>query len=503
MKLSRREALHGMMAMGAMAGLTRASWGQSQTGDPVWQAFEAAKRDHPEALGLSTQPSAGRAGQARLIEGRWPEDVQGVLFRNGPGCFDRDHWRYRHWFDGDGFIQRWQVGPQGVEHKGVFVQTQKWQEEEAAGRFLRPSFGSLPPGDLGLGSTTDMNVANTSVMMAGSQLWALWEGGAPWALDPHTLSTQGEVNLGEGLGGVPFSAHPKIDPKTGDIWNFGQDPMGARLILWRLGADGAVKSVRILEGVPAGMIHDFMITERYLVFIIGGPWMSDLRLPFLESFAGDQSRPMRAIRVDKNDLSDRKDWDLPPGCVFHFGGAWEEGDGAIVCDAALYKDAGFVLGGAYDLMRGDFSGARNSHSCLTRIELRPQGRVDLSAYEDCAFEFPQIDPRCVGQKRRYSWGVAQIDLDRALSGGLARRDLETGALALLDMGAERIMEEPLFIPKGAGEGEGYLIATALNTKTQVSELHLFDAQALGQGPIAISALDYATSLGFHGTWQDS
>lgn len=51
---------------------------------------------------------------------------------------------------------------------------------------------------------------------------ALWEGGQPHSLDLETLETQGLDNL-QGLAeNTPYSAHPKIDPETGDIFNFGQ-----------------------------------------------------------------------------------------------------------------------------------------------------------------------------------------------------------------------------------------------------------------------------------------
>ena len=65
------------------------------------------------------------------------------------------------------------------------------------------------------------NVSNTSVLMQGGRLLSLWEGGPPFSLDPVTLETRGIETFGGKV--KAFSAHPKVDPRTGEIFNFGID----------------------------------------------------------------------------------------------------------------------------------------------------------------------------------------------------------------------------------------------------------------------------------------
>lgn len=69
-------------------------------------------------------------------------DLEGVFFRNGPGRFELGGERYHHWFDGDGFAQRWQIGQGQVSHRGKFVATQKFIDESQVGQFLYPGFGT-------------------------------------------------------------------------------------------------------------------------------------------------------------------------------------------------------------------------------------------------------------------------------------------------------------------------------------------------------------------------
>ena len=171
MSPNRRDTLKLMMAGSCMAGVSSPLFAQSI--DPVYAAYEAASAHDPWTLITRDAPAEGFDSTARRLHGSLPDGLRGTLFRNGPGRFSRQEWRYRHWFDGDGFIQSWTIGDEGVRHRGRFVQTDKWRNEEAAGRFLVPALGSVPPNPGGLTGPDDMNVANTSVMMLGDELLAL------------------------------------------------------------------------------------------------------------------------------------------------------------------------------------------------------------------------------------------------------------------------------------------------------------------------------------------
>ena len=59
------------------------------------------------------------------------------------------------------------------------------------------------------------NVSNTSHLMQGIRLLSLWEGGPPFSLDPATLETRAIETFGGKV--KAFSAHPKVDPRTGEI----------------------------------------------------------------------------------------------------------------------------------------------------------------------------------------------------------------------------------------------------------------------------------------------
>ncbi len=55
----------------------------------------------------------------------------------------------------------------------------------------------------------------------------------------------------------------------------------------------------------------------------------------------------------------------------------------------------------------------------------------------------------------------------------------------------------------AGEGDGFLLATIFDEARNASQLAVFDAQHVADGPIARADLDHRVPMGFHGSWRDA
>ena len=157
-----------------------------------------------------------------ILSGEIPEGLQGTLYRNGPARLVRGDWRVGHWFDGDGAILAVHFREREASAVYRYVQTKGYQEETAAGQFLYGNYGMTAPGPIWNQWLKPVkNSANTSVLALTERLLALWEGGQPYALDLNTLDTIGVDNLGGLKEGLTYSAHPKRDPNTGAIYNFG------------------------------------------------------------------------------------------------------------------------------------------------------------------------------------------------------------------------------------------------------------------------------------------
>ncbi|MGH7011033.1 MAG: carotenoid oxygenase family protein, partial [Caulobacteraceae bacterium] len=147
------------------------------------------------------------------IDGALPAELAGAFYRNGPNPQFEPGPDY-HWFGGDGMIHAVFVEEGKARYRNRFVQTPKWKLENAAGRRLFATFGN-PIGSDPSVIGKDGGTANTNIVWHAGRLMALEEGHPPTELDPESLETRGYL---QAYGGK-VTAHPKIDPVTGEmIW---------------------------------------------------------------------------------------------------------------------------------------------------------------------------------------------------------------------------------------------------------------------------------------------
>ncbi|WP_083749017.1 carotenoid oxygenase family protein [Pelomonas sp. KK5] len=462
-------------------------------------AAEAA----PELLPIACLHGDERLDAAPLrIEGRLPAGLRGSYFRNGPGLMARGGERYRHWFDGDGFVQALRFDGEGrVSHRGRFVQTAKLKAEAREGRFLVPAFGTAIPPRVPLRNADSMNVANTSVLQQAGRLYALWEGGSAYELDPATLETLGPRAWTPELAGMPFSAHPKQEP-DGTSWNFGTS--GKQMVVYRISAAGAVVNSAVFEIPPTAMVHDFAVSQRYLVFLLA-PLTLDMaalregRASMVDAMQWHGDAPTRVLIVDKRDLSRRRILEMPATFVFHFGNAWDEGD-VIRLDFVKGEALPLINERLQAIMRGERPETHPSTPRFMRIELAGGGRISIEARDE-SVEFPVVDPRVVAQRYGQVFYPTAIDLGpRWGFNGLMKLDVETGRRERFAFGADTVVEEHVLVPKpgSSREGEGWLLGMGYDTRHRRSFASVFDAQHLADGPLARIWLPYTVPYGFHG-----
>lgn len=501
--MKRRDWLLRVGCIGAAVGAGRSAWARSDA------LLATPFGTHPLLQALQGwNDGVDRAAEGLRVQGRWPQGLRGTLWRNGPGLMARAGQRYRHWFDGDGLVQAWHFDGRphgaGMRHLARFVQTRKFQQEQAAGEFLLPAFGTAVPARRPLRSADDMNTANTSVLWHGDRLMALWEGGSAIELDPDTLRTLGPRTWDPALQGMPFSAHPKREP-DGRVWNFGL--FGDRLALYHLGPDGRLLRWRVLSLPTAAMVHDFVVTARHLVFLLPPLRLDRAALRDGASLAGAMrwhgDEPMRVLVIDKDTLEPRRTLEVPPHLVFHVGNGWDDGAGHLRFDCVQSSAEAFVSGRFSAVIDGhDAEPDTPSRLQAMHLDLNA-GRVSLQSRSE-SVEFPQVDPRVVARRHRYL--VSPVHLGRQPRwgfNGVQRLDWDTGRVDRFHFGDDVVVEEHLVIPKagGATEGPAWLLGTGFDAGRQRSFACVFDAEAIDAGPLATVWLPYWVPLGFHGSFR--
>lgn len=490
----RRQFLSHGIALTAFGLGARGAYADSGT---LYRFHQALERD--PRLSVYADIGGELAGAA-LVHGRMPPDLDGVFYRNGPGRFELGGERYHHWFDGDGFAQRWRIGGGKVAHRGRFVATKKIEEESKAGRFLYPAFGTHIE-RRAVKNNDSVNVANTNLLPFNGGLYALWEGGSAIELDPQTLATRGIKTWRADLKAMPFSAHPKRDP-DGGLWNFGNPPGGDRLFIYRLNAAGEVTRTATVPAPRLNMVHDFVVSGRHLIFLVPPYTMRDdagLSLAGRMRWDGG-ARPLRAVVIDKHTLGLRQVFELPARSVFHLGNAYEDG-ACTRLDAVLHD--GDVLPDPALPMGGGMRAYREGRSATVQITLDYASGQAREARLFGVSEFPCVAPQAVSARHRK---LAVLGAD-GVGGDLILNtvnliDTDSGKADSYAFGAGWQVEEHVLAPRrGArSETDGYLVGVAQDTRRGQTVLTVFDAHNIKAGPRALARLSYRAPVCFHGNF---
>ena len=468
-------------------------------------ATAAAALAIPEQAFAALAPADWRLGVAdveadiapqamRLVHGRAPAGLGGTLYRNGPAKFRRAGGAAGHWFDGDGLIRRFAIDDGQVQLSARFADTAKRRIETTAEAMIVPGFGTPAGRGVALSNPDDANAANTSVMMGNGELWALWEAGSPTRLDPVTLATKGVQTFRDDLAHMPFLAHPRIDP-DGRVWNVGQS--GTHAILWQLSPGGALARTDMIELSRASYIHDFTATARHIIIVLQ-PWVyARDAFPMTKALTWQPELGTQVLVLDKADPTRRRMFELPAFSFFHLGDAWEERDGTIRFDGCIEANPTFGMEAAAGLIAGHYT--RAPTPLLAMIALHADGRATLSPTRVSA-EFPRSDARRAGLSRRYTLHAGLYGQGNPIARGIAVYDWKTGRDDGYDFGADHLVEEFLFVPRGVGERDGWIVGTSVNLTARATELHVLAATNIAGGPVATWRAEVALPVGFHGTF---
>ena len=436
------------------------------------------------------------------VDGTLPPGLAGTLYRIGPARHDVYGSRYRHWFDGDGMVHAIRLSGGRVTYRNRFVATPKKLAEDAARRRLYGGFGSTPAGSPleRLRRWRAPNVANINVVSHGGRLLALWEQGRPFRLHPDTLETLGEETLGMLGEASTFSAHPKLHPHTGDLWNFGVHYRENTLRVYRCRAGGRSEVVAGMAMPFPAMVHDFAITATHAIFVF--PPLTLPRIPVsmllgLRSY--DQVlrwRPRLGTRIATFDL-ERGTWRMyatEPFLFFHVVNAWDE-DGSVVVDICTYPDDR-VMSLFPRWMRGRNATALGRPE---RLELTENGAVRRAFLGDALLEFPRVDDADAIREHTRLFGVGFNQEGEFI--GEPTMVLPDGSAQSVPMGRGRYAGElvPVAKPGARGGDDAWLLTMVLDATRGQSELWVLDSADLSAPPVVVP-LPHAVPFGLHGNW---
>jgi carotenoid cleavage dioxygenase-like enzyme len=435
------------------------------------------------------------------VTGELPRELNGTLYRNGPNPqFETPG---AHWFVGDGMLHAFHIENGRASYRNRWIRTPKWQAEHDAGRALFGGFGrKLPdaPADV-----TDGGVANTNVVFHGGRLLALEEGHLPTEIEPGTLATRGYCNYGGRIAG-PFTAHPKIDPATGEMVFFGYNASGPFTPTLSFGAvseAGKVTRFERFEAPYASMVHDFIVTENHLLFpVLPITGSMQRAMGGLPAYAWEPEKGTHVGVMTRNGAAKDIVWFRGENCyVFHVMNAWEDGS-RIIADVMQFEEA--PLFPHPDGRPTDPQKSRARH-CRWTFDLAGNTDRFTQVYlDDLTGEFPRIDDRRAGRKSAHGWYACAnpgLPMFGALS-GVVHVDGDGKRLGKYHLPTGDTISEPVFVERGkdAADGDGWLLAAVYRARENRSDLAVFNATDVESGPVALVHLAHRVPDGFHGNW---
>ncbi len=417
--------------------------------------------------------------------GAIPPDLEGTLLRNGPNPVvlpERDD-EY-HWLRGDGMIHAITFADgTAAGYRNRWVRTRALAAKVAT----QPPKGPAEPID---------GPANAHVVRFAGRTLALAESGFPHALSPDL--ERARVEDFDGQLASPMTAHPKLDPETGELHFFGVDVFGPPFLRYHVAdPEGRLTRTEEIELPRATMMHDFAVTATRVVFL-DLPVVFDLDLAAKGRPLPYRWMPEAGARIgvmDRAARDPRVRWvGMDPSYVFHVLNAYDDGD-SVVLDVLRYERA-------FDTPPGGPISSRLPSLTRWRVDLGAD-RVSEELLDDAPAEFPRIDDAVSGRRHRY--GYCTLLGERAVEpsfGGLVKYDFGRDETTRFEPDPGRAAGEPVFVrsAEARNEDEGWVLSVVYDAARDASDLIVLDATSFAGPPVATVELPARVPFGNHGSW---
>jgi len=446
-------------------------------------------------------------GDIRDIEvvGEIPRELEGSYYRNGSNPQFAPAPSY-HWFEGDGMIHALHFEGGRCHYRNRWVRTPRFAKERELGERI---FGGIGPAGTADPRAEGIsgNTSNTHVVWHAGKLLSLWEAGPPYQIDPLTLETVGlhdydgafyRERYGSRLPDI-MTAHPKLDPDTGEWLGFGYSPLPPHLVYHSVDRDGGLTRSFEVDAPYPSMMHDFVVSAEHVLFPIF-PVVFDF-----EAIANGGLpitwQPERGARIGvmpRDGGNQDVLWiEHEPCFSFHLVNA-QTTDQKVIAEFWRFATAPFASGS---------SGGGPPTLHRWTIDLA-SGSLKEEMLDDAPAEFGRIDDRYAGKAYRHIYSLGSLDVERMMGepegfNSIFHYDLSSGERRAHRLGARDCAGEPVFVPRrdDADEGEGFVLSIVYRSEENRSDVLILDAQNLEREPLATLRLPHRIPFGFHGSWR--
>jgi carotenoid cleavage dioxygenase len=452
------------------------------------------------------------------VVGKIPTDIAGAFVRLGGDWFYPPKSADDSPFNVDGYVSMFRFKNGVVDFKGRWVKTPRFLADRAAHKQLFGMYRNPLTDDPSV-KKLDRTVSNTTPLAFAGKLFALKEDSLPYEINCNTLETIGPWNFHGKYKSLTFTAHPKVDPVTGEMICYGYEATGLEtndVFLYTINKRGDVTREVRFKVPYISMVHDIGLTQKHVIIPVYGFVTSMERLKEGKVHWGWDSKAPSYVGVIPRD-GEGKDirwFKGPERATVHTLNARTEGD-KVILEAPIYDSNPFpffppIDGSPWDPQKARAFIRRNTFN----LGSKDDGFTEEKLFQMNVSDLGRVDDRYLSLPYRYAF-TAYTDrerpFDEARAGNLRGRvsncygrfDLATGKMSSYFAGDTHSLQEVCFIPRGKSseEGDGYIIGVASNYAEMRSELIIADAQHLEDGDVARVILPFRATAQVHGRWM--
>jgi carotenoid cleavage dioxygenase len=447
----------------------------------------STKEPHPFLTGIHEPMREERTLTTLKVTGEIPADLDGRYVRIGPNPATPPNAAAYHWFLGDGMIH-------GVKLKGGKAEwyRNRWIRSTAVSKALgEPEApGARHP---------NFDTVNTNIVPHANAMWAVVEaGGFPVRVGPD-LETIAHDPFGGTLK-AGFSAHPHLDPDTGEMHAIcyeGTNPGVIRHVV--VDKSGRVRREEPIAVQHGPMIHDCMITKNYVIILDLPVTFSMKRLlgGYGFPYAWNPEHQGRVGLLPREGKAGDVIWcNVDPCYVFHPANGFENKDGSVTLDVCVHDT----------MFAESTKGPDSKRVPFERWVIDPKARtVTRKVLDEESQEFPRPNEALIGKPYRYAYTVSLATHDAFVEAAtrLFKHDLQTGTRQVHDFGPGRVPGEFVFVakPNAKAEDDGWLMGYVIDTTNETTDLVILDAVNFEGAPQAAITIPHRIPPGFHGNWM--
>lgn len=459
------------------------------------------------------------------IVGTLPTDLEGIYIRNGTNPqFNPMGARYQM-FDGPGMLHQVHLKNGKATYSNSYVRTKRFQYEREVGREVYMTMGEMLTGgqaaldkwewlktQFSEGALEDLKFFGTgngtAIQFHSGRLYTFNEAGYPFVLNTRAkderliIDGSGHHENWNGRLPGPFSAHPAIDPASGDMYSVATNRYDGSITIVQISKGELVRALSYQQA-PNHMawIHECCITDNYIIFadISMRVDREGLRCEGGSMYYFDPDYKMRfgVLPRDFDQNTDIK-WISTdaPGVIWHLVNAWEErqadGSNNIILFAPRFADYPAHV---------PIHTPEETHSYLTKWIIDP---VEGKILEDrvllpWGYERNSFNVGMRGKPNRFCY-LLDEQRDGYMGKGALKYDyIEERELKYVSYG-HSYGGEPLFIPKegAVAEDDGYVFDLLM--QQDKAEVLVLDAKTMDE--VCRLQLPRRVPFGVHAVWLD-